>query len=102
MLPRLKWLALGVVAAYLAFVGVSYAAMLEPPDEFAQYMNAVPGPLQRIIPFPPLWKLARAGRLSPGDQAPDFHLETTGRDGKVRLSELWRERPVALIFGSYT
>jgi hypothetical protein len=65
-------------------------------------MNAVPAPLQRLIPFPPLWNRARAGTLSPGDQAPDFDLENTARTARVRLSELWRERPVALIFGSYT
>ena len=37
-----------------------------------------------------------------GTVAPDFDLPLLGGDGKrVRLSKL-RERPVALIFGSYT
>ena len=37
-----------------------------------------------------------------GDVAPDFELERHGEPGTVRLSALWRERPVALVFGSYT
>ena len=37
-----------------------------------------------------------------GDVAPDFELERHGEPGTVRLSALWGERPVALVFGSYT
>ena len=40
--------------------------------------------------------------LSLGDAAPDFALPTTDRSRLVKLSEEWRERPVVLIFGSYT
>jgi hypothetical protein len=41
--------------------------------------------------------------LKPGDRAPDFELPLLGmKDTKVKLSDFAGERPVALIFGSYT
>ena len=44
---------------------------------------------------------ARAPKV--GDPAPDFELPLLGaRETKVRLADLHRERPVAIIFGSYT
>lgn len=41
------------------------------------------------------------GTLKVGDRAPDLQLAGYGAE-PVRLSELWRERPVVLIFGSCT
>lgn len=42
------------------------------------------------------------GRLHAGEEAPDF-AATRLRDGAtVRLSELWRTRPVVVEFGSFT
>lgn len=47
------------------------------------------------------WDRRVRGTLRPGQPAPD--VEVTGWDGApVRLSTLWRERPVVLIFGSCT
>ena len=38
-----------------------------------------------------------------GDAAPDFELPYLGQTAKtMRLSDVLRERPVALVFGSYT
>ncbi len=37
-----------------------------------------------------------------GDMAPDFELPELGRSGSVHLSQFRGERPVALLFGSYT
>ena len=37
-----------------------------------------------------------------GQPAPDFRLRTLAGDRVVQLSEEYRQRPVALIFGSYT
>ena len=37
-----------------------------------------------------------------GRRAPDFTLPSLDRSRVVKLSEAYRERPVALIFGSYT
>jgi hypothetical protein len=41
-------------------------------------------------------------KVAEGDAAPDFELPLLGRDDTVRLSSLVDERPVALVFGSYT
>lgn len=37
-----------------------------------------------------------------GDLAPDFELPELSGSGSVRLSQFRGERPVALLFGSYT
>jgi hypothetical protein len=37
-----------------------------------------------------------------GDLAPDFELPRVDGDGTALLSELCAEKPVALVFGSYT
>ncbi len=37
-----------------------------------------------------------------GDLAPDFELQRVEGEGPVRLSALCAEKPVALVFGSYT
>ena len=37
-----------------------------------------------------------------GDAAPDFALPQLEHGGELRLSSLLAERPVALVFGSYT
>ena len=42
------------------------------------------------------------GKLAVGDQAPDFELQFKKSEETVRLSAFRGERPVALIFGSYT
>jgi hypothetical protein len=37
-----------------------------------------------------------------GEAAPDFELADISGSARVRLSELTREKPVALVFGSFT
>jgi hypothetical protein len=41
-------------------------------------------------------------KVAKGDVAPDFELPSLAGERTVRLAELRAERPVALIFGSYT
>jgi peroxiredoxin len=41
-------------------------------------------------------------KVAVGDHAPDFELARSDGPGTVRLSALLAERPVALVFGSYT
>jgi hypothetical protein len=101
------WKALGVAVgilagAYALTTAGLYWAMRQPPERFGAIMAHVPMPAMMILPFQPLWMSARAGRLQVGDAAPDFLLPTVDGAGKVRLSEEYRERPVVLIFGSYT
>jgi hypothetical protein len=40
--------------------------------------------------------------VAPGEPAPGFELTRLDGSGRVRLSDFAGERPVALIFGSYT
>lgn len=100
-----RWLVrllLIVLVAYLAFTAMVYAAMRREPLEFSRFMMRLPQPFMYITPFPPMWNRARAGSLQSGDVAPDFDLETHNRANRVRLSSLRGDRPVVLIFGSYT
>lgn len=41
-------------------------------------------------------------KVAVGDPAPDFELPRRDGGGTLRLSSLLDERPVALVFGSYT
>lgn len=44
----------------------------------------------------------RSGRFKVGDIAPDFNLKVMHKDTRVPLSSFRNQRPVALVFGSYT
>jgi hypothetical protein len=92
----------GLALVYaIACVGL-YAAMRQPPEQFGAVMTRVPDAAFLILPFRPLWLSARAGHLQVGDAAPDFDLPTLDRSRSIRLSLEYRQRPVVLIFGSYT
>jgi len=41
-------------------------------------------------------------KVAEGEPAPDFELPSVDGDRTVRLADLRAERPVALVFGSYT
>jgi AhpC/TSA family protein len=86
---------------YVVALGALYRVMRE-PVLFGQVMRRVPGPAMFVLPFKPLWFLARAGNLSVGDRAPDFSLPTADKNARVRLSDYRGQRPVVLVFGSYT
>jgi peroxiredoxin len=49
-----------------------------------------------------MWTPARKGTLNPGSAAPDFTVTKLDGHVPVRLASLWEERPVVLVFGSYT
>ena len=44
----------------------------------------------------------RTPKVAEGDLAPDFELPRLDGEGTERLASLLAERPVALVFGSYT
>ncbi len=98
--------ALKILAAlallYGAAAAILYSYMRRPPDQFTRFMAETPRPAMLALPFRPLWFRARAGALQPGDSAPDFELDTLDHASRVRLSSLRGERPVVLVFGSYT
>ena len=76
--------------------------MCKAPSEFADWVNGKPMPMSIPMPFEPLWMKARGGDLGVGDMAPDFDLETTDHSERVRPSQFRGDRPVVLVFGSYT
>jgi peroxiredoxin len=50
-----------------------------------------------------MWLWARKGTLAEGDMAPDFSLRTAqDRARRVALGSYRGQRPVVLVFGSYT
>jgi hypothetical protein len=75
-----------LMAAYLVFCAAILAIMYQPPVRFAKTIAKVPGPVFLVPPFETLWRVARGGRLSLGDKAPDFDLSTLVTSAYVRLS----------------
>lgn len=92
----------GVAGAYLLLSAVLLGIMCQPPERFARIIAKLPGPFFMVLPFEPLWSVARGGHLRAGDPAPDFDLETLDRTAGVRLSSFQHRKPVVLVFGSYT
>lgn len=91
------------MAGYLLLAAAVTAAMMQPPARFGQIMKYVPAPLVwGVVPGPRIWTWARRGVLAEGDPAPDFTLSTADRTGSVTLSSHRGQRPVVLVFGSYT
>ena len=93
---------LALAAVYGAVCAGLFWAMCQPPDEFGRIMKHVPMPSMMVLPFRPLWMIARAGNLRAGDPAPDFELLTHDKRETVRLSDFRGKKPVVLVFGSYT
>jgi hypothetical protein len=102
----MQWLIRTLVAAvalYAAAAGALAWAMLQPPERFGQIMTRVPMAVAwGVLPGPRIWGWARRGTLAEGDQAPDFTLSTLDHSDRVSLSAHRGQRPVVLVFGSYT
>jgi hypothetical protein len=104
----LKWVlfgVLGLAACYVVVFAVVLIAMLQPPERFGLFMKQVPtGLVFSALPASRMWLWARSGALLPGAPAPDFALprhDNSGRE-RVTLSSFRGQRPVVLVFGSYT
>ena len=102
----LKWVARGVAVLVLAYVllfGGILIAMSQPPERFGQVMKHLPmSVVWGLLPGPKMWMWARKGTLAEGELAPDFTLPTLDRASRVTLSSHRGQRPVVLVFGSYT
>lgn len=94
--------ALAVILLYGLATAALYIAMLQGPGTFANTMKHLPWQTMMILPFKPLWMSARAGRVTIGNAAPDFALQTSDETSTYRLSSMRGVRPVVLVFGSYT
>ena len=67
----------------------------------SQAPEGSPLTLQDILASPDYRNLMTA-KVAEGDVAPDFELPRPDGNGTARLSSLLDDRPVALVFGSYT
>jgi hypothetical protein len=97
-----KRIVIGLLAVYLVLSGALLVAMVQPPDTFGRIMAHVPGPFFAVLPFKPLWFVARKGHLKVGEPAPNFSLPAFDRKSHVELSSFRGLKPVVLVFGSYT
>jgi hypothetical protein len=101
-----KWLRRGVlalVAVYVLLFVVVLQAMRQPPERFGQFMKRMPAALVwGGLPAERMWLWARRGDIKEGDPAPDFTLASHDRSRRVTLSSHQGDRPVVLVFGSYT
>ena len=91
-----------LVVAWLAFVAYIDWAMHQPPEDFGRVMMHMPMPAYFLFPFETMWTQARFGHVNPGDAAPDFMVQTLQSKEPLQLASLWTEKPVVLVFGSYT
>ena len=91
-----------ILSLYLLLLAGFFGLMLLPPAHFAKAVSHMPEPLFAILPLERLWLFARAGRLEIGGVAPDFDLPTLDKTSRVKLSSFRGEKPVVLVFGSYT
>jgi len=105
MRPFLRYAGAGLVGlliGYAVFLIGIFFVMRQPPDRFGQVMKRMPRPAFMVVPFEPMWKVARGGRISIGDPAPEFNLRTADKKTRVSLSSFRGQKPVVLVFGSYT
>jgi hypothetical protein len=106
-----RWLGTLTGAVLLVYamllIGI-FVAMHQPIERFGRIMSYVPGPMFMVVPFEPMWNVARTGTLEVGEPAPDFVLRTADNKGhpdhggQVQLSSFRGKQPVVLVFGSYT
>jgi hypothetical protein len=102
-LPRWLLPAAGVLfALWIGFLVYINWAMHQPPEVFGQVMARLPMPAYFVIPFETLWSRARKGHVEPGDPAPSLTVKKLEDKTPVELGSLWTEKPVVLVFGSYT
>ncbi len=92
-----------LVSVYVVSAGAVAVAMLQPPERFGAIMTRVPvAMVWAVLPGRQIWTWARSGDLRAGDAAPDFTLSTYDHTSRVTLSSHRGQRPVVLVFGSYT
>lgn len=89
-------------AGWICLVGYVNWAMRQPPEVFGHVMAKMPMPAYFVLPFETLWMRARAGHLSVGDAAPNLTVRKLEDHAPTDLASLWADRPVVLVFGSYT
>ena len=90
------------LAGWICLVAYVGWAMRQPPEVFGRVMLHMPMPAYFVLPFETLWNRARQGNLHVGEMAPALQVKRLNETTAVELGSLWTERPVVLVFGSYT
>jgi hypothetical protein len=90
------------LAGWFSLLAYVNWAMHQPPEVFGHVMAKMPLPAYFVLPFETLWTRARRGKLSAGDVAPDLTVKKLEDHSQLDLASLWADRPVVLVFGSYT
>jgi hypothetical protein len=91
-----------VLCLWIFFLGYIDWAMHQPPEVFGHVMAKMPMPAYFLFPFETMWLNARKGRLTVGSAAPNLTVKKLEDKSPIALASLWAERPVVLVFGSYT
>ena len=91
-----------LLVAWVGFVAFIDWAMHQPPEKFGRVMMHMPMPAYFLFPFETMWTQARFGHVNPGDAAPDLTVQTLDTKAPVQMASLWSDKPVVLVFGSYT
>ncbi|MBZ5682805.1 MAG: hypothetical protein LAO24_22150 [Acidobacteriia bacterium] len=102
MRKQLSRFAIVLAVLYASFAAFIWWSMRQSPETFGRVMSRLPGVAYVLVPFETMWTHARAGQLHPGDSAPDFSLVKLDKTATVQLSSLTAQKPVVLLFGSYT
>jgi hypothetical protein len=89
-------------AGWVSLVAYVNWAMHQPPEVFGHVMARMPMPAYFVLPFETLWTRARKGQLSVSDTAPSLTVKKLEDHAPTELGSLWAEKPVVLVFGSYT
>ena len=89
-------------AGWLSLVVYVNWAMHQSPEVFGHVMAKMPTPAYFVLPFETLWSRARKGQLNVGDAAPALTVKKLEDHTPTDLGSLWADRPVVLVFGSYT
>ena len=90
------------LAGWLCLVSYVNWAMHQSPEVFGHVMAKMPMPAYFVLPFETLWMRARSGHLSVGDAAPNLTVKKLEDHTPTELASVWADRPVVLVFGSYT
>ena len=92
---------IAIAVVYLAICG-GFVLVMRKPVLFSKVMRQLPDATMAVFPFKPLWYAARWGNLRVGDPAPGFTLQAADRRSSVSLASFHGQKPVVLVFGSYT
>jgi hypothetical protein len=85
-MKKRRWLKLALAAIAVAAIGAwgYYEAMKRAWIRYNEY------------------DIRSEGSLAVGDLAPDLELASADGSGPKKISDLYREKPLVLVFGSYT